>query len=387
MIYLDADNNLGDASLLDLEEMQAVGSTSNVTVIVQHDTNGGTTKRYKVEKGSLSLLADLGELDMSDGATLRDFVASTVVSYPAEHYALIIWNHGQGWKSASQAVATKSIFNDYDNGNPSNYLSNYYVANALADAGSLTGVKLDILGIDACEMSVIESAYEFRNVADILVASQELVSAYGWDYDNLLSRLVLNPGLTPVGFSKAMVDSFKKFYSGSVFTDQTITALTLTEKYSSDGASDIGTVAQEVNALALKLSSLMADSGTRSATLNLLTNSRATVQEFDEESQPSTYVDLVDLSRNLEGGDSLVEQAFNKILLKEYHGPDRPNAYGLSIVFYDRSSPYDWYVYDSNYRNYDPATGTGSRIAFLNDFNWDEMLHAYYGYQYPGKPN
>ena len=101
MIYLDADNNLESFSMRDLREMQEVGSTKNVTVIVQHDTNGGTTKRYKVEKGSLTLLEDLGELDMADGATLQNFVSSTALAYPADHYALILWNHGQGWKGSS----------------------------------------------------------------------------------------------------------------------------------------------------------------------------------------------------------------------------------------------------------------------------------------------
>jgi hypothetical protein len=387
MVYLDADNNLGTASMLDLEEMQAVGSTENATFIVQHDTHGGTTKRYKVEKGSLTLLGDLGELDMSDGATLRDFVSSSATAYPADHYALIIWNHGQGWKAATGGSVTKSIFNDVDNGKPSTYLSNYYVAAALAEAESAAGIKLDILGVDACEMSVIEAAYEFRNVAQILVASQELVSSYGWNYDDLFGRLVKDPAMSPATFAKDMVTSFKKYYEAAGYKDQTITALALSALYSTDGVSTIGSVAQAVNNLALQQLALMADSTTRAATLKLLTDSRAAVQEFDLDVLPATYVDLVDLSRLIAGGNSAIELAFNKLLLAEYHGSERPNAHGLSIVFNDRSSPADTAVYDPNYRNYDPATGTGSRIAFINQYNWDEMLHTYYGYQYPLKPN
>jgi hypothetical protein len=382
MIYLDGDNSLSYWSNVDLKEMQAVGSTENITVIVQQDTYGGTTKRYKVEKGSLTLLEDMGELDMSDPTTLRNFVSSSVNAYPADHYALILWDHGEGWKGASQTMVAKSMFNDYDNGKFTTYMSNYDLAAALTNAQSDTEIKLDIIGIDACEMDLIEAAYEFRNVADIFVASQELVALEGWDYTDLLTRLVNNPGMTPVALSKAMVESFKNYYTNSSYTDQTLAALALNKKYSSDGVSDIVTLAQSVNDLALRLTADMADSGTRAATLALLTNSRAAVQEFD-----LIYVDLVDFSRRLDGNNSPVEQEFNKILLNEYHGTLWPNAHGLSILFFDRSSPDDTSLYDPDYRNFNPDTGTGSHLAFINEFNWDEMMHTYFSLQYPDLPN
>ena len=389
MIYLDADNNLGHWAALNLKAMQEVGSTQNVTVIVQYDTNGGTTKRYKVEKGSLTLLEDLGELDMSDPVTLQNFVSSTTLAYPADHYALILWDHGEGWKGSIRAgvAGTKSMFNDYDNRNYNSFTSNYYIALALANAQSISGIKLDILGIDACEMSVIEAAYEFRNAADIFVVSQDLVAVDGWDYDDLLARLVGHPLMTPVELSMAMVDSFRSYYANSSYTDQDIAALALNMKYASDGKADIGTLAGKVNDLALRLSARMADPVTRAATLELITNSRSQkvvtpVEEFDY-----IYVDLVDFSRRLDGDNSPVELEFNKILLDEYHGSERNNAHGLSIVFFDRSSSSDEYDYDPSYRNFNPDTETGSRIAFINDFNWDEMMHTYFSLQYPDKPN
>jgi hypothetical protein len=279
-------------------------------------------------------------------------------------------------------AGTKSIFNDYDNGKYFVTMSNREVALALADAESAAGIKLDILGIDACNMSLIEAAYEFRNVADIFVASQDLVAVEGWDYDDLLARLVRNPLMTPVELSQAMVDSFRSYYANSSYTDQTIAALALNKIYSSDGGADIGTLAGAVNDLALRLITRMADSVTRAATLELLTNSREAVEEFDD-----INVDLVDFSLLIEGDNSPVALEFNKILLDEYHGSDRTNTYGLSIVFFDRSSSSDEYEYDPSYRNFNPDTETGSRIAFINDFNWDEMMHAYFSLQYPDKPN
>jgi hypothetical protein len=379
MIYLDADNDLGPWATLDLREMMKVGSTSNVTFIVQLDSLDATTKRYKVEQNALTLIEDLGELDMADGETLKNFVSDMVSAYPADHYALILWDHGEGWKGIG---VTKSIFNDYDNGKGNRYLSNYYVARALNDAQASSGVKLDILGIDACSMSVIEAAYEFRNSADIMVSSQELVSAYGWSYDDLFLRLYYHPEMTPVELARAMVDSFKNYYDNSIYNNQTIAALALNKKYSIDGKADIGTLAQAVNDLALNQSALMTDSATSVATLELLTNARSEVQEFEY-----IYVDLVQFSSLLEGDNSPVEQEFNKILLARYSGSKRPDAHGLSIVFFDRSSPLDEYVYDPNYSNWDEESQTGSRIAFINEFNWDEMMHQYFSLEYPDLPN
>ena len=378
MIYLDADNDLGSWANLDIKEMMEIGSTENISLIMQVDGRNVTTKRYKVEKGSLTLLADLGELDMANGETLRAFISDTISGYPAEHYALIIWDHGQGWKGTA---ATKSIFNDYDNGRFNTYLSNYYIARALSDARSETGVKLDLLGIDACNMSVIEAAYEFRDAADILVASQELVSAYGWDYDDLFLRLSRHPDQTPAELAKNMVNSFRDYYAQSPYANQTIAAIALDKKYSSDGKADISTLATAVNDLALSLSALMADSATRNVTLDLLTVSRVNVREFEY-----IYVDLVDFCSGIAGEDSAVEQEFNKILMAEYHGAEQTDAHGLSIVFFNRSTPADELVYDPSYRNFNEETLTGSRIAFINEFYWDEMMHEYYALQYPDLP-
>ena len=379
MIYLDADNDLGSWANLDIREMMEIGSTENVTLILQLDGRNVNTKRYKVEKGALTLLEDLGELDMADGETLRDFVVDAIGGYPAEHYALIIWDHGQGWKGT---VAVKSIFNDYDNGKFTSYLSNYYIAAALSDARTETGVKLDVLAIDACNMSVIEAAYEFRNAADIMVASQELVSAYGWDYDDLFRRLDRHPEQTPPELAQNMIDSFQDYYSLSPYADQTIAAIALSSKYSSDGTADITTLAVAVNDLALNLSTQMADEATQAATLDLLTVSRMNVREFEY-----IYVDLVDFCAQIEGINSAVEQEFNKILMAEYHGFEQTGAHGLSIVFFNRSTPGDELVYDPSYQNFDEETMTGSRIAFINEFNWDEMMHEYFAFQYPDLPN
>ena len=265
----------------DLDEMQEVGSTQNVTVIVQHDTNGGTTKRYKVEKGSLTLLEDMGELDMADGCDAAKFClfhGACLSRRPLCAHPLEPRPGVERLKPVTAWRVTKSIFNDYDNGKYYVTMSNREVALALADAESTAGIKLDILGIDACNMSLIEAAYEFRNVADIFVASQDLVAVEGWDYDDLLARLVNNPLMTPVELSRAMVDSFRNYYANSSPHRSDHSRAGAEQEILKRRLADIGTLAGAVNDLALRLSTRMADPVTRAATLELITNSRAAVR-------------------------------------------------------------------------------------------------------------
>ena len=375
MVYMDADNNLDIGAPYDVKEMLDVGSTANVTVLIQYDTRSTPTRRYRVDKGKLTLLEDLGEQNMASSDTLRDFIVSGVQTYPADHYALILWDHGNGWQSGvDKRVA--SLLEDWGNTNiKSAALPNYVVAKGISEAAAQTGLVLDILGVDACIMATMEAAYEFRNSAAIMVASQDLVQGLGWDYRDLLSRLTQNPTISPVELAKAMVASYRQFAESSAygFGDQTITALTL--------GNGIVTLVQEVDALAKRLTMAMDDPETRIAAQQRITAARSQVQQL----HAPTYVDLFDFSALLEPGGSpaAIQQALLAITIAEYHGSIRPKAHGMNIVFYDLPVAVNNAMYGFDYINFDPLTGKGSHSSFINDFGWDEMMAEYFGYQYP----
>src|SRR5215467_7754233 len=102
MVYLAGDNNLDSAGVADLQEMKTIGSTEQVAVVAQFDRSGAkqTTNRYALRKGSTlaeDLVTSLGETNTGDPAVLRDFVTWAATTHPAQHYLLVIWNHGSGW--------------------------------------------------------------------------------------------------------------------------------------------------------------------------------------------------------------------------------------------------------------------------------------------------
>jgi hypothetical protein len=111
MVFLNADNNLEQAGLLNFRQMARVDNTPRVNVLVQFDRIGRfanttpqwtQTLRFRVGKGMEPLpayaLQDICEANMGDGAVLEAFVRWSLASFPANHYMLVIWDHGQGWR-------------------------------------------------------------------------------------------------------------------------------------------------------------------------------------------------------------------------------------------------------------------------------------------------
>ena len=121
MVYMSGDNNLEDYIVKDLElELAALGSTPNVQVTALADRGPGydnsrgdwqTTKLFHPTQGMVAdaahQVADWGERNMGDPATLRDFVTWSKTNYPADHYALYFWGHGWGWHPTGRWRTTR----------------------------------------------------------------------------------------------------------------------------------------------------------------------------------------------------------------------------------------------------------------------------------------
>ncbi|MEI6208412.1 MAG: clostripain-related cysteine peptidase [Desulfuromonadales bacterium] len=371
MVYLDADNDLDPYASGDLAEMMAVGSSARVNIIVQYDGYQKPAYRYKVEKGSLTTLTNLGEVNMASAQALTDFISFAASNYPAERYALVLWNHGQGWKSGSAAKQALSILSDWDsNGVKSAPLDNSLVAKGIAGGG----VTIDVLGVDACNMATLEAACEFSSVAGYMVASQELVQIKGWDYRDVLTRLTANPDMTGDGLARAAVDSYRTQMNNSGLTDQTMSAIRL---------ADISAVVTAVDSMARSLKDGISDP----AILAQITRARGAVQEFDPYVDANTYVDLTHLATLITGSAAPVTAAIGKAVIDEYHGPSRANAHGLSIAFfnlpvmYTSSNSLKMSLYDPTYINLG-ATRVNP-AAFLDTTTWGRFLDSYYTLQYP----
>ncbi len=209
--YIQADNNLYDYVMQDLTEMSVIGSGQNLNIVAQLDMphNVGTW-RYKVEKGKLTLDTYLEtEMGMQVDQELIDSMRWAVTKYPAKHYMLILSSHGIGVIDPAKAINRGILFDD----SQGTYLNNQQLALALNQIKTniLGGRKLDILGMDACLMAMLEVGYQVKDYANLFVASQESEHAMGWPYTTFLSPLS-QKYCTPLQVATYAVTSFGQFY-------------------------------------------------------------------------------------------------------------------------------------------------------------------------------
>jgi len=206
MVFLNADNNLDQFGVIDQEEMAKVGSSDLLNIVSLIDREKGPATLNYIEKGNVKKVADMGELDMGDYKQMVSFVKDTVAAYPAKHYALIIWNHGAGWK---KGVAHKGISYDDSTGN---HITTEQLGLAAAEIKKILGKNLDILGMDACLMQMSEVTHAVKSDVDIVVASEETEPGDGYPYDGILGAL--KAGMTPAEFAKAWVAAYDASYDG-----------------------------------------------------------------------------------------------------------------------------------------------------------------------------
>jgi hypothetical protein len=362
MVYMAADNNLGSnpggqqSDIWNLIQMRSVGSSSSVNVIVLWDTAGGelpTSVGNPTKILSMTKDCDLmttcvvynyhTNLDTGSPATLTDFITWTVSHYPAAHYLLDIWDHGDGFEGVSY---------DYTS---SNELDMFTLKTAIANAGT----HFDVIGFDACLMSMVEVVYQIKGWTDYVVASEETVPGDGWPYDTILTALKTSPGMSGSSLASTIVSKYKAYYQ-SWCSDCTMAAL-ITSRSS--------TLAAAVSAFG-----------------DALENGLPTYWPqlyyawwyADYFNQPSgAFSDLYDFARLIRGNATIhdstimstadrVKSAVAVTVIYEWHNYYHSNSHGLSIYL-------EWPGYPGDYpTDYDSLD---TSLAYL----WNGYVRAYLG--------
>ena len=218
MVYVNAKNNLETYGLKDVNEMEMVGSTPDLNIVAElgringyaaNDGDWKGSRRYLIQKDAdinkitSPVLLEILKSDMGKWENLVEFVKWAQANYPAQRYALVVWNHGSGWNKAAEA-AGKGISYDDETGS---HITTQQLKQALAATG-----KIEILSMDACLMQMMEVAYEARTGADYIVASEETEPGDGYTYNTWLAPLAAKPAMTQAELSKVMVDSYTDHY-------------------------------------------------------------------------------------------------------------------------------------------------------------------------------
>ena len=225
MVYLAGDNNLENETIGDLAEMEAAGgSHDGVTIIALVDTHmltNGThllivddaakidTHTGDVDCDCKEILGkDCGdeELNMGDPDVLQAFIENSITYAPADRYMLILWDHGGGWYGVCWDES-------HQIGERDDRLTIDEVGNAIAAAEETTGVKLDIIGFDACLMAMIEVAYEIKDLAYYMIASVTGIPFGGWAYESFIENVTKTSGMPLEDLMDLLIDGYVEEYS------------------------------------------------------------------------------------------------------------------------------------------------------------------------------
>ncbi len=410
MLYQDADDRVLEKDIfIDLNEAEEVGSGRDVNIVAQIDRYRGGFKgdgdwtdtrrfyiRYDPDLNRLTSkeVMDLGEVNMADGRTLSDFVEWAVKNYPAEHYVLILSDHGMGWPGGftdptardkgpgdvplSRAIGDILYLNELDE--------------SLARIQARTSIdKFDIIGLDACLMGMGEVYDALAPYARYAVASEETEPSVGWAYAAFLGPLVKNPSMSPKELASLIVDTY-------IADDQRI----LDPKARADmlgqrGLFGVPPARAVANKLQTNATISAVDLRKFQEVMSALNRFAFALQGEDQRlvakarayavgytsvfgrGTPPSYIDLGNFAMLIEKNTRKASvrssaerllQAIREAVIAEKHGRGRDGSHGISIFFPNSTI----------YRN--PMAGVASYVKvasrFVRDSEWDEFLAYHY---------
>lgn len=303
-------------------------------------------KYLEIDQNEATVLEDMGDVNTGDPNVLADFIARAIYDYPADHYALIISDHGASWPG----VGADGSFGD-DTLNL-----------AELDASLAAGLKaanlekFDLLGFDACLMATYEVASTLQDRAERLVASQELEPGHGWDY-RALDTIADDGTATVDELGSAIIDGFEaQAQDEGTDTDITLAMVDLTKM----GA---------VDAALKAFTDVLVDRA--SAVGPVVGRTLASTLGFGQSPDPDQDTHMADLaSLTSEIGVQLlfaapaadnVTRAINDAVVDRVSGQATKGATGLSIYF-----PPTVEYFDQDYRDLPNVGG------------WMDFLTAYY---------
>jgi uncharacterized membrane protein len=356
LLYMSADNNLEDEAILNFNQMEEVGSSEDLNIVLQLDrspewdeTNGNWTgtRRYLVlqdtdtELINSQLLEDMGEVDMGAADNLRDFVVWGVANYPAQRYYLDIWGHGGGWRDGT--------CNDYTSGS---VIDTVELGQALRQARARTNVTMDGLGFDQCLMAQLEVFYQIKQYGDVLVGAETLIPADGYNYTRVLLPLAADPDMNASELGDVIVTAFFDEYGHD---NERAHSAVDAEMMDAHLAPALTRLAQLLRANASSL--------------------RTEIQLARDYAQTYSTLDYIDLGNfteylllTLPQNETELRQAVIEVrqnvsaaVVAEDHGIGRPGSTGLTFYF-------PRYGISWSYGN----------IQMSTEGRWDEFLDAYF---------
>ncbi|MDP7526742.1 MAG: clostripain-related cysteine peptidase, partial [Candidatus Marinimicrobia bacterium] len=269
--YLAGDNFLDWFMKENMKELIKAGSSDNVNVIAFLDTTDDETKIFEVNKDDLVRVPTRivnyswaeSELNTGDPETFINYASWAVREYPAKKYFVILGGYGEGWIG---------LMHDMNNGQgETDILSlnelEYGLKAISKEIYAVNGnEKIDVLGLDACYMGMLEVMYQVKDYADYLVSSENEEALDGWPYDKLIETIINNPEMDSSLFSTSIVDTYLDSVKGNPSEMSNVLTLSVVN------LELIGEVAKEIDTLSSLLLELKSENAKKLMLVERITN-------------------------------------------------------------------------------------------------------------------
>jgi len=240
LVYLNADNDLGEFITNRSKKIQAAASSKNVNIIIQFDGNRpNDSKRFYLKRndkiGTLEHIVckkDI-EYDMVNPKTLTKFIAWGMKNFPSKRTAVIIAGHGMGIlnipkKSSRKIFSPLGLYPI-----PSDYFSYdrlWHHMDLQQMVSQLTpilkkynnGKTIDLIAFDSCQMGNFETLMTLSPVAAYAIASEYPITYkenmlkqdddYGLPIGSLIRNLSQYPDNTVSETGMRVIKRFDQVY-------------------------------------------------------------------------------------------------------------------------------------------------------------------------------
>lgn len=238
LMYIAGDNDLEPYAARMMQQIEdKCGTTENINVVAQlgrmeqgdlkklYDGQGrkyeptgidgdwGGMRRYLVtqqdrteEQGDKILSKVIGkptDKKMSDATTLADFLVYGMKNYPSKHTMVVLADHGGGWLGAFTSDASASGHS---------IMTPDQISSAFKIAETATGKKPEVVDMVACLMATSEVAYQMKDRAKYLLASEEIGTTASFDYGPIIAGIDEaskgGKAITPKALAKTIVHTY-----------------------------------------------------------------------------------------------------------------------------------------------------------------------------------
>jgi hypothetical protein len=318
---------------LNINQMEQVATNPDVKFVVQWkqstkispSASFNGTRRYLIRPdltGNVKsqVVQDMGVgVDMGVPQTLNDFIRWGKGRFPANHYVVVLWDHGNGWMPrAKSAHASPPPAFSYDD-ETGHSIQTWQIDQAFKSQ------HVDITAFDSSLMQMDEVAYQLRNFSDYVVGSEESPPGAGYPYQLVLAPFTNTPDDTPRNLAKSFIDG--------MLAEPTYAAENIEQS-----VVDTSQLPALANATLNLGQALTANKGSLAT---IVPNLRNTVQSY-EKTSTRYYFDSIDLCNQLSSATSVSTlqnactsyvAAANQAVVWEGHNSHSPGSHGLAFYF------------------------------------------------------